>query len=198
MKTTIELKEIVNDFISSGYDFCYRMLSRMKQDCKYYINYSIENEMTYTLWAKNTYDQIELMKMIYEILPEKPEWISMEKIEEYAEKMLPNNWCNNFSAFEWEEDGFVCKAPAEFECEEQSNLAISLIWEKNLNFELAGEDGCISNYDMYTPLYNWAQDKLFLIPYSEAEKWKRGEIVRIYGRKITDEERKEIMEYLNR
>lgn len=198
MMTTAELKKTIADFQKSGNEFCYMMLSRMQNDCLYYLGYGNKNNKH--LWAKNEYDQIELMRMLYDILPEKPEWLTKEQIEEYADEMLPNNWYSLFSVFEWQEDdSFICKASEEaLQGLETQSLAIALFWESFLDFSLAGEDGCLSNYDMYTPLYSFKTDKLYLIPYSESEKWKEGEIIKIYGREIDDEERREIEEFMNR
>lgn len=197
MKTTTELKKIIAGFQKSGNEFCYMMLSRMKQDCLYYLGFG--NKHKDKLWTKDEYDQIELMKMLYNILPEKPKWLTLEQIEEYADEMLPNNWYSNFFVFEWkEDDSFVCKASKEaLESPDTQNLMIALLWENSFDFALAGEDGCISNYDMYTPLYSYKTDKLYLIPHSEAEKWKRGEIIQIFGREMDEEERKYVEEFIN-
>lgn len=198
MMTTAELKKTIADFQKSGNEFCYMMLSRMQNDCLYYLGYGNKNNKH--LWAKNEYDQIELMRMLYDILPEKPEWLTKEQIEEYADEILPNNWYGNFSAFEWQEDdSFICKASEEaLKSPDTQNLVIALLWEWSLDFAVAGEDGCMGNYDMYTPLYNYNNDKLYLVPHSEAEKWKEGEIIRIYGRETDKEERREIEEFMNR
>lgn len=198
MMTTTELKKTIADIQKSGNEFCYMMLSRMQNDCLYYLGYGNKNNKH--LWAKNEYDQIELMRMLYDILPEKPEWLAKEQIEEYANEMLPNNWYGNFSAFEWQEDdSFICKASEEaLKSPDTQNLVIALLWEWSLDFAVAGEDGCMGNYDMYTPLYNYSNDKLYLVSHSEAEKWKEGEIIRIYGRETDKEERREIEEFMNK
>lgn len=197
MRTTTELKEIIIDFQKFGNEFCYKMLNRMMVDCLYYLGNG-QNAKKY-LWAQNEYDQIELMRMLYDTFTEKPEWLTEETIEEYANKMLPNNWYNNFSVFEWQEDdSFVCKASKEaLESSDTQNLMIALLWENSLDFALAGEDGCISNYDMYTPLYSYRTDKLYLIPHSEANKWEEGEIIKVYGREMDEEERKYVEEFMN-
>lgn len=197
MMTTAELKKTIADFQKSGNEFCYMMLNRMQNDCLYYLGYGNKNNKH--LWAKNEYDQIELMRMLYDILPEKPEWLTKEQIEEYADEMLPNNWYSLFSIFEWQEDdSFICKASKEaLQGLETRSLATSLVWESFLDFSIAGEDGCLSNFDMYSPLYSFKTDKLYLIPYSEADKWEEGEIIRIYGREIDEEERREIEEFMN-
>ena len=197
MMTTAELKKTIADFQKFGNEFCYMMLNRMMVDCLYYLGNG-QNAKKH-LWAQNEYDQIELMRMLYNVLTEKPEWLTEEAIEKYANEMLPNNWYDNFSAFEWQEDdSLICKASEEaLKSPDTQNLMIALLWELSLDFAIAGEDGCMGNYDMYTPLYSYKTDKLYLISHSEAEKWKEGEIIRIYGREIDEEERREIEEFMN-
>lgn len=86
MNTTIELEEIINKFQSYGLDFMYKMLDRLRQDCLYYLENG--GRCKKYLWAKDEHNQITLMKMIYENLPEKPEWLSMEEIEKYEKEMI--------------------------------------------------------------------------------------------------------------
>ena len=104
-----------------------------------------------------------------------------------------NNWYCNFSEFHFNEDGsFTCKRPEEFSCLETENFAVALLWEGSLDFVIAGDDGCISNFDMYTPLYNCNNGILYLIPYSTADEWKEGKEVTIYGRVPDEDEMKKI------
>lgn len=63
----------------------YMMLSRLKQDCDYFLGNGNRNEKH--LWSLNKEDHIAEMKRIYNSLEEKPEWLSMEDIEKYAERM---------------------------------------------------------------------------------------------------------------
>ena len=42
------------------------------------------------LWAGSESAQIAKMKELYQKLPIKPEWLTLEQIEEYAEKMGGN------------------------------------------------------------------------------------------------------------
>ncbi len=65
--------------------FNYMMLSRLKSDCEYFLGYGGKNESR--LWAGNVIDQITEMKNIWESLDEKPEWLSLEQINEYEAKM---------------------------------------------------------------------------------------------------------------
>lgn len=79
----MELEEILR----SELEFRYRLLSRMKSDCEYYLGNG--NGYAGHLWARDAEKQIEAMKAIWNSFPEdqKPEWLSMEQIEEYGHKM---------------------------------------------------------------------------------------------------------------
>lgn len=66
--------------------FEYQLLARLQQDCEYYLGFG--NRAKKHLWAGDEAEQIAKMKAIYESLPEKPEWITLEKIAEYEAAML--------------------------------------------------------------------------------------------------------------
>lgn len=68
--------------------FRYMMLSRMKQDCDYYLGYG--NRSVNHLWADNEKEQIENMKALWNSFPEedKPEWLTWEEILEYERRMV--------------------------------------------------------------------------------------------------------------
>lgn len=63
----------------------YMLLSRLKSDCEYYLGYG--NRCEKHLWAGNVKDQITKMKELWNELPEKPEWLSYDDIEEYEKQM---------------------------------------------------------------------------------------------------------------
>ncbi len=67
--------------------FRYQLLSRMKSDCDYYLGCG--NRCRKHLWADSEEEQIALMKTLWRSFPEKPEWLSWEKILEYERKMCP-------------------------------------------------------------------------------------------------------------
>lgn len=69
--------------------FNYMMLDRLRQDCEYFLGFGNRNEKQ--LWAGNVKDQIAEMRKIYNKLPEKPEWISLEDIDNYERQMLPKD-----------------------------------------------------------------------------------------------------------
>ena len=67
--------------------FRYMMLSRMKQDCDYYLGNG--NRSTNHLWAGNEVDQIANMIAIWNTFePEdSPEWLTWDELMDYAQKM---------------------------------------------------------------------------------------------------------------
>lgn len=68
------------------------LLDRMRLDCEYYLGDG-DRESKY-LWEGDESEQIELMKKLWDSFPEdgKPEWLTMEKILSYEERMLcPQN-----------------------------------------------------------------------------------------------------------
>ena len=66
-------------------EYQYMLLDRLKNDCEYFLGYG--NRYEKHLWAGNVDDQIAEMKKIWNNLKEKPEWLSMEDIENYERKM---------------------------------------------------------------------------------------------------------------
>jgi N12 class adenine-specific DNA methylase len=72
--------------INNDYEFEYRLLSRLKQDCEYFLGAGNRSEGR--LWAGNVQYQISKMRELYAMLPEKPEWLSEQEIDRYAENML--------------------------------------------------------------------------------------------------------------
>lgn len=82
-----EIKPDIYESLNEEDDkFNYMMLDRLKQDCEYFLGFGNRNEKQ--LWAGNVKDQIAEMRKIYDKLPEKPEWISLEDIDNYEKQML--------------------------------------------------------------------------------------------------------------
>jgi len=65
--------------------FQYMMLGRLKSDCDYFLGFGGRSERR--LWAGNVKDQIKEMKERWNRLEVKPEWLTMEQIEEYERQM---------------------------------------------------------------------------------------------------------------
>lgn len=68
-------------------EFNYMLLDRLKQDCEYFLGNG--NGNVDTLWAKDIDEQIAKMKELYNSFTddEKPEWITIEDINNYEKKM---------------------------------------------------------------------------------------------------------------
>ena len=81
------LKESNEDILRKDDKFRYQLLSRLKSDCDYYLGNGNRNDKH--LWAGNVKDQIQTMKDLYNSFSDdmKPEWISMEDIENYEKEM---------------------------------------------------------------------------------------------------------------
>lgn len=80
------------EFTPGDTKFNYMLLSRLQMDCDYFLGNG--NRYEKNLWAGNVDDHIEMMKKIWNGFEEKPEWLSMEQIEDYERKMK-NNDTNN-------------------------------------------------------------------------------------------------------
>jgi len=66
--------------------FQYQLLDRCIQDCKYFLGNGQRNEKY--LFGKTVYNHIKIMKELYFTLPEKPEWTSIEEIENLEKAMM--------------------------------------------------------------------------------------------------------------
>lgn len=84
-KLYTSINEFKQHLLSEGKEFNYMLLSRLKMDCEYFLGNGNGSERI--LWAGNVNDQIEKMKELYNSVDPKPEWISMEDIEDFEIKM---------------------------------------------------------------------------------------------------------------
>lgn len=75
----------LNESKENDNEYNYMLLSRLKSDCEYFLGNG--NRYEKHLWAGNVDDQIAKMKELYNKLPEKPEWLTMEDIENYEKEM---------------------------------------------------------------------------------------------------------------
>lgn len=66
-------------------NFDYQLLGRLQMDCKYYLGNG--GRAKKHLWAQDEVEQIQKMKELYAGLPVKPEWITLEEIEQYEAAM---------------------------------------------------------------------------------------------------------------
>ena len=68
-------------------------------------------------------------------------------------------------------------------------LIIDLCNSAELDFVLAGDEGCAGNWDMYYPLYNAYTDMLYLPTGSDCIAYQEGKTVKLYGRPLDQDER---------
>lgn len=68
--------------LNRGTKFRYMMLSRMQSDCESYVYSGINH-----LWACDETKQITLMLALWYSLPVSPDWLTLERIHEYAKQM---------------------------------------------------------------------------------------------------------------
>ncbi len=71
----------------------YRLLSRLKSDCEYFLGTGARAEKH--LWAGSVDEQIDKMREIYDLLPEKPEWLSKQDIDNYERQMIKSAQSKN-------------------------------------------------------------------------------------------------------
>ncbi len=64
----------------------YRLLSRLKSDCEYFLGTGARAKKH--LWAGSVDEQIDKMRELYDLLPEKPEWLSKQDIDNYERQMI--------------------------------------------------------------------------------------------------------------
>ena len=80
-------EEPAAEAMPSGHRDEYRLLGRLKADCDYFLGAGGRAEKH--LWAGNVREQIAKMRELYAALPEKPEWLTPEDIDRYAQRMEP-------------------------------------------------------------------------------------------------------------
>ena len=81
--------EFLKKYGGSEESYRYMLLDRMRSDCDYFIDACncSPNALKF-LWAsEGTEAHITYMKYLWESLPEKPEWLTMEQINKYEEIM---------------------------------------------------------------------------------------------------------------
>ena len=80
-------EEPAAEAMPSGHGDEYRLLGRLKADCDYFLGAGGRAEKH--LWDGNVREQIAKMRELYAALPEKPEWLTSEDIDRYAQRMEP-------------------------------------------------------------------------------------------------------------
>lgn len=88
----------IKNINTKDYSSEYQLLARLKSDCDYFLGYGYRNPNN--LWAKDVSEQIEKMKEVYEILPLKPNWLSMSDISNYEKLMINTNAITKISSID--------------------------------------------------------------------------------------------------
>lgn len=109
------------------------------------------------------------------------------------------NWYGNFEYFRFNTNGSItCKVSQEaLNVAETQSLAIAILWENCLDAQLVGEDGCMGNYEMYTPIYIPKIGLAFLIPYGVSDQFARGKEVTVQGYEPDENELLEFIDWWN-
>ena len=81
----------IDEILQHDLRFKYMLLGRLQADCEHYLGFG--NRNTNRLWAGNEKAQIETMTKLYESFKEveKPEWLTMDEINEYGKRMITEN-----------------------------------------------------------------------------------------------------------
>lgn len=82
----IEPIECDDPFVRHPREMDYMLLSRMRSDCDYFLGNG--NGYERHLWGGSVEVICDEMERIWNSLEEKPEWLTLEQIHEYREKMM--------------------------------------------------------------------------------------------------------------
>ena len=97
-----EEKPVTEDFLGEteprDYTPEYQLLDRLRMDCEYFLGAGQHSEKH--LWAGNRHAQIAKMRELYEMIPDKPEWLTPEMINSYEERMAPRYLVAAYHHFE--------------------------------------------------------------------------------------------------
>ena len=83
--STAPAEKELGETVPYSFESEYRLLSRLKSDCEYFLGEGARAEKH--LWAGSVEKQIEKMRELYDQLPEKPEWLSKQDIDNYERQM---------------------------------------------------------------------------------------------------------------
>ena len=82
-------KDFLKRYEGSSENYRYMLLDRMRSDCDYVLDACHGNPYAFKfLWAyNNPQAHIAYMRYLWNSLAEKPEWLSMEQIDEYERRL---------------------------------------------------------------------------------------------------------------
>ena len=79
-----QLEFVINSLDYPRYG--YMTLSRCKMDCSFYLGHGHRQDKY--LYMGNPKDHIAFMKALWDKLEEKPEWLTLQQIEEFERQMI--------------------------------------------------------------------------------------------------------------
>ena len=91
-------EEFLGETVPRDYTPEYQLLDRLRMDCEYFLGAGQHSEKH--LWAGNRHAQIAKMRELYEMIPDKPEWLTPEMINSYEERMAPRYLVAAYHHFE--------------------------------------------------------------------------------------------------
>lgn len=68
------------------YRLAYQLLGRLQADCEYYLDFG-NRDAKHALWARDEQKHIDKMRELYDMVNPKPEWLTIEQIDNYAKQM---------------------------------------------------------------------------------------------------------------
>ena len=77
------------ELLSRDETFRYQLLGRLRSDANYFLGNG--NRYEPGLWAGSVEEHLSLMNKLWDSLPEKPEWLTREQLNAYAEQMRGSN-----------------------------------------------------------------------------------------------------------
>ncbi len=92
------------------------------------------------------------------------------------------------------DDGIVsCQRDMEYDdwYDNESDI-VNFLWaldRENTDLSLFGEEFCLGNWEMGFTLMDYYADVVYVVPFSYCEKYKNGDEIRLYPRKVTMEDR---------
>ena len=128
-------EEPAAETIPSGHEDKYRLLSRLKADCDYFLGAGKRAEKH--LWSGYVRTHLDKMRELYASLPEKPEWLAPEDIRRYDRLMSPPY---QVVVYHNEEKGFVDKQRYQTlaEAEQAAQKYVDGVMEGESNFAYEG------------------------------------------------------------
>lgn len=80
------VREAIEWVLGQGDSYRYRLLDRMRSDCDYYLGNG-DRHGQYLWMTMDPQGHIDVMRALWDSFDEKPEWLTREKINWYADQM---------------------------------------------------------------------------------------------------------------